>query len=159
MRVISKSKSAARRMAGVVRDIRERRLKSPLYTSLHSNFDTALHLREATQWLIRAQDHGDDRGVSYGANFGQGFLDSYPETTGYIICTFLELARYYGDDEYRRRAIEMGEWESAIQLSSGAVRGSICKENPTPAVFNTGMVLLDGGLVSRDGIGSISRLG
>jgi hypothetical protein len=101
-----------------------------------------VHISEASQWLVRAQDWGTDRGVSYGCEFGQGFLPSYPETTGYIICTFLALARERANAEYRKRAIEMGEWECAIQMATGAVMGGMFNTNPTPAIFNTGMVLL-----------------
>ena len=36
----------------------------------------------------------------------------------------------------------MGEWEAAIQMAEGAVMGGKFNHNPTPAVFNTGMVLL-----------------
>jgi hypothetical protein len=36
----------------------------------------------------------------------------------------------------------MGEGESAIQLDSGAVMGGMFNPKPSPAVFNTGMVLL-----------------
>jgi hypothetical protein len=104
--------------------------------------DIELHLREAVEWLVRAQDAGDDRGVSYGVKFGGPFLASYPETTGYIIPTFLALADYYGDASLSKRAVEMGEWESGIQLESGAVMGGMLNSTPTPAVFNTGMVLL-----------------
>ncbi len=110
--------------------------------TIHSNLDAELHIQEATGWLLRAQDFGPDRGVSYGAEFGSGFLPSYPETTGYIICTLLALAENYGKNEYLTRAIEMGKWESDIQLSTGAVMGGMFNADPTPAVFNTGMVLL-----------------
>jgi len=94
------------------------------------------------EWVERAQDFGSDRGVSWGTKFGQGFQPSYPETTGYIISTFLELARIFGKSEYRRRAIEMGLWEVATQMKSGAVMGGTVSSNPNPAVFNTGQVLL-----------------
>jgi hypothetical protein len=127
---------------GPIGAARDRKRRAPLYTSLHSNLDPALHLREAAGWLVRAQDHGTDRGFSYGTAFGEGFLPSYPETTGYIICTFLDLAEFYRDDEYERRAIEAGDWESAIQMPSGAVMGGMYTQNPTAAIFNTGMVLL-----------------
>src|SRR5207237_1745233 len=40
------------------------------------------------------------------------------------------------------RAVEMGEWESEVQMESGAVMGGRLNPTPTPAVFNTGMVLL-----------------
>jgi hypothetical protein len=104
--------------------------------------DLDRHLREAADWLVRAQDAGSNRGVSYGADFGGPFLESYPETTGYIIPTFLGLADHYGDASFARRAAEMGRWESEVQLASGAVMGGLLNASPTPAVFNTGMVLL-----------------
>jgi len=111
------------------------------HDSLH-NTDIDQHLAEAAGWLKRAQDNGTDRGVSYGADFGGPWLESYPETTGYIIPTFLKLADYYKDQSYIHRAIEMGEWECEVQMESGAVMGGRVNPNPTPAVFNTGMVLL-----------------
>jgi hypothetical protein len=99
-------------------------------------------VEEAAGWLQRAQDAGSDRGVSYGADFGGPFLESYPETTGYIIPTFLKLADYYKDEAFLQRAVEMGRWESTIQMDCGAVMGGRLNADPTPAVFNTGMVLL-----------------
>src|ERR1051326_509451 len=109
-----------------------------------SPIDTAVerHLHEAVEWLKRAQDAGTDKGVSYGADFGGPFLESYPETTGYIIPTFLKRADFYKDETSTQRAIQMGEWESHVQMESGAVMGGPFNTNPTPAVFNTGMVLL-----------------
>jgi hypothetical protein len=143
MAVLNKFKAAVRLAVRPFDEADQRRRKTPLYTTVHSNLDADLHLREAAAWLIRAQDHGADRGVSYGAKFGEGFsAASYPETTGYIIDTFLNLAKSLHDDSFRTRAIQMGQWESAIQLPSGAVMGGMYNTNPTPAIFNTGMVLL-----------------
>jgi hypothetical protein len=142
MNLIHKAKTAVRLIAQPLADARERKIRAPLYSALHTNCDPGLHLRESAEWLGRAQDHGEDRGFSYGTVFGDGFRASYPETTGYIICTFLDLATFYGADEYRRRAIEAGDWESKIRMPSGAVMGGIHNGNPTPAMFNTGMVLL-----------------
>ncbi len=142
MSFATKVKGLARRASEPILNIRESRQKEPLYRAEHGNTDPERHLQEAIAWLERAQDFGSDRGVSYGADFGSGFLPSYPETTGYIIGTFLTLANYYGEPAYRDRAIAMGEWESAIQLDSGAVMGGMYNTDPTPAVFNTGMVLL-----------------
>jgi len=105
------------------------------------NTDPAVHLKEAIGWLIRAQDSGPDRGISYGVPFGQDFLGSYPETTGYIIPTFLKLSSL--NPSLVTRATEAGNWEVDIQLPSGAVMGgSYTTQNPSPALFNTGMVLL-----------------
>ena len=115
---------------------------SGLYTDQHSNLDPQLHLDESIAWLKRTQDFGNDRGVSYGTRLGKGFQASYPETTGYIICTFVDLYRIRQDPEYMERAVAMGLWENSVQMESGAVMGGLVNRNPTPAVFNTGQVLL-----------------
>jgi len=105
--------------------------------------DIDLHIKEAAAWLVRAQDAGHDRGVAYGAVLGEDFLASYPETTGYIIPTFLKLAEFYKEPDYLSRAFEMGCWEVALQLSSGAVMaGRADSKHREPAIFNTGQVLL-----------------
>lgn len=113
-----------------------------LYSPDPFDLDACRHLDAALEWLKRAQDTGHDRGVSYGVRFGADFQESYPETTGYICRTFVELARWNGDDDLLRRAVEMGEWEASVQMPCGAVMGGKVNANPTPAIFNTGMVLL-----------------
>lgn len=120
----------------------EKRRLAPLYSPDPANLDRDAHLSAALSWLIRAQNAGDDRGVAYGVKFGSDFDLSYPETTGYICQTFVELSRKVGDGELLKRALEMGYWEADIQLPEGAVMGGKFNRNPTAAVFNTGMVLL-----------------
>jgi uncharacterized protein YyaL (SSP411 family) len=106
------------------------------------------HLEAAMRWLCRAQDAAGGGGVarSYAlcwmrAHGRRGWLAAYPETTGYIIPTLFAYARATGDDEYRRRAVRMAQWETEVQLDSGAVQGGVIGFPPTPAVFNTGQVL------------------
>ena len=142
MGIAGKLRAAARLASSPVVGYWERWRYRGLYASQPQNLDPHTHLVEAAQWICRAQDHGSDRGVSYGMPFGGDFLPSYPETTGYIICTFLKLARYFDDESYFQRAVEMGNWETEIQMGCGAVMGGMFNTNPTPAVFNTGMVLL-----------------
>ena len=120
----------------------ETRRLAPLYLPDPANLEIDTHLSAALDWLKRAQDAGNDRGVSYGVKFGSDFDVSYPETTGYICQTFVEMWRRTGDDDFLRRAVEMGNWEADVQLSDGAVMGGKFNQNPSPAVFNTGMVLL-----------------
>lgn len=130
----------------------EGRRLSPLYSPDPTNHDLDAHLAAALDWLKRAQDAGTDRGVSYGAAFGQDSEASYPETTGYICQTFVEQQQPTGETDRLNRAMEMGEWEIAIQLPSGAVMGGVFNRNPSPAVFNTGMVLLGwSALIRRTG--------
>jgi hypothetical protein len=120
----------------------DRLRRGKLYHEAPVNADLERHLREAVLWLQRAQDAGADRGVSYGLDIGGSWEPSYPETTGFIIPTFLKLADAYGDESMVARAVEMGQWECDIQLENGAVMGGPADAPPSPAVFNTGMVLL-----------------
>lgn len=131
---------------------RQRAQLAPLYSPDPNDLDLHHHLDEAIEWLKRAQDAGLDRGVSYGVIFGQDFDVSYPETTGYICQTFVEQEKSTGDAELLERAVEMADWEIAIQLPEGAVMGGKLNTQPTPAVFNTGMVLLGwSALIHRTG--------
>ncbi|MEW6749581.1 MAG: hypothetical protein AB1505_01205 [Candidatus Latescibacterota bacterium] len=103
----------------------------------------ALHLQGALDWLCRAQDTTGCGGVSAGYFLRAGWGHPYPETTGYIIPTFLDAAAALGREEYRQRARRMGDWEIEVQLPSGAVRGGRGRlDRPgVPIVFNTGQVL------------------
>jgi hypothetical protein len=150
--MIGLAKKVARRVRAEWKQSVERRRLSPLYSPDRSNLDLDAHLTSALDWLKRAQDAGADRGVSYGVAFGQDFDASYPETTGYVCQTFVEQEQLTGDADLLTRAIEMGDWEISIQMPEGAVMGGVFNTNPTPAVFNTGMVLLGwSALIRRTG--------
>ena len=142
----------ARKLNQVLEHRRERAELSPLYAPDPTDLDRRRHLDEAMAWLRRAQDAGSDRGVAYGVRFGQDFDVSYPETTGYVCQTFVEQEALTGDAELLERAIAMADWEIDIQLADGAVMGGKYNTEPTPAVFNTGMVLLGwAALIRRTG--------
>ena len=89
---------------------------------------------------------GVSRGYAAAWSFhfdAQGWQPSYPETTGYIIPTLFDAADLLNDTDLRRRACEMAEWEIQVQMSSGAVMGGTVDRRPqSPAVFNTGQVIL-----------------
>src|SRR5947208_15813295 len=61
-----------------------------------SAHDDETHLSAALDWLCLAQDvldgKSDAGGVSAGWSFEDGWLPGYPETTGYIIETFIDAA-------------------------------------------------------------------
>ena len=100
------------------------------------------HLEEAVDWLCRAHDAGDGQGVAAGYYPSHGgWLEPYPETTGYIIPTFLRAARVLGRPELVSRSLSMGDWEIREQLADGAIRGGVGLSGP-PIVFNTGQVIL-----------------
>lgn len=94
------------------------------------------------EWLCRAQDAGNDGGVARCFDLFSGRFDlSYPETTGYIIPTFLAYADARSDTGARERAFRMADWETEIQMEDGAVLSGVATTPRGPAVFNTGQVL------------------
>ncbi len=109
----------------------------------HAVVDARRGLHAAAEWLARAQDATGCDGVSaYYDTAGRKWAGAYPETTGYIIPTFLRYAEFSGFGEYRERAIRMAQWESDIQLPEGGVRaGTLDAVQVLPTIFNTGQVL------------------
>ncbi|MDX2456572.1 MAG: terpene cyclase/mutase family protein [Gammaproteobacteria bacterium] len=104
-----------------------------------------VHLRGAIDWLCRAQDvrngESDAGGVSAGWSFEDGWLPSYPETTGYIIETFLAAATILEQPQLIERAGRMIDWELSIQLPDGAFPGHFGEAGSQPVIFNTGQIM------------------
>ena len=131
-------------MAGVLRQLWHERLGG-----FDISDDHAPHLQAALEWLCRAQDVTGSPGFARGYSmvrhpqFGTlGWQAAYPETTGYIIPTLFLAARHLGWSGLAVRAIRAAHWEIEVQLPNGAVQGGVIGEPPTPAIFNTGQVLL-----------------
>lgn len=96
-------------------------------------------------WLCRAQDSSAsaDGGVARDYSLRNGWASSYPETTGYIVPTFLSYARRKRRDDVRERARGMADWFVRIQLPGGGFQGGKIDSKPlVPVTFNTGQILL-----------------
>lgn len=76
-----------------------------------SNISNKNNLIGAAEWLCRAQDVIKFGGVSGGFSLERGWFPPYPETTGYIIPTFLKLSIFLKDQSYIARATSLGDWE------------------------------------------------
>ncbi len=101
------------------------------------------HLHATYRWLCAAQDAGDEGGVAGWFDLLAGrWSPPYPETTGYIIPTFLAVAEAYSDPSARERALRMADWEADIQMQDGAVLSGVLGTPRGPAVFNTGQAIL-----------------
>lgn len=103
------------------------------------------------EWLSLAQDKSAsaDGGVARDYSLVNGWASSYPETTGYIVNTFLDYARRSGQPVFRERARRMADWLVSIQLPCGGFQGGKIDSTPVvPVTFNTGQVLL--GLVGAE---------
>jgi hypothetical protein len=98
------------------------------------------HLQATMHWLCRAQDACKGDGVSAMYSLKKGWGIAYPETSGYIIATYLAYAVHTGDADYIKRAIQLGDWEIGIQAPNGGVISN--PEVPNTRVFNTGQVIL-----------------
>lgn len=103
--------------------------------------EAQIHLRAAVDWLEAAIDvNREHGGVSAGFHLRMGWLPPFPETTGYIIPTLFDYARFSGKDRYRRMGIDLADWEVRIQRSDGSVRTDI-GINEEATVFDTGQGL------------------
>jgi uncharacterized protein YyaL (SSP411 family) len=111
----------------------------------HASLSTVNAIKASAEWLCAAQDNSrsHDGGVARDYDLRSGWSASYPETTGYIIPTFLNLSRFFGDHKYRERAHKMVEWLVRIQRPDGGFQGGVVGSKPEVAVtFNTGQILI-----------------
>jgi Squalene-hopene cyclase C-terminal domain len=108
----------------------------------HSDID---HLGAAIGWLCRAQDvrngEADSGGVAAGWSFEDGWLPSYPETSGYIVETFIAAARILDRPALVDRAHRIIDWELSIQHPDGAFPGHYGEPGSKPVIFNTGQIM------------------
>jgi hypothetical protein len=96
-------------------------------------------------WLCLAQDKSSsqDGGVADLYSLIDGWGPSYPETTGYIIPTFLAYSKLRSVDTVRERARRMLDWLVSIQFADGSFQGgTVDAAKKVPTVFNTGQILL-----------------
>jgi folate-dependent phosphoribosylglycinamide formyltransferase PurN len=100
------------------------------------------HLKGAASWLERAQDAMDDGGIAGRYLLGNGWTSSYPETTGYLIPTLLDLEAVAGLPGFRDRAGRAVDFLLDLQLDEGAFPGAEVHENTrAPSIFNTAQIL------------------
>lgn len=99
----------------------------------------------AARWLERAQDcsASQDGGIARHFSLVKGWAPSYPETTGYIVPTILDVAKLTGRAELVARARKMLDWLTAIQLPGGGFQAGMIGQTPVvPTTFNTGQILI-----------------
>lgn len=103
------------------------------------------HLAATIDWICRAQDIRDAQpdcgGVSAGWSFEDGWLPSYPETSGYIVETLLAAAEVLARPELVERAGRILDWELSIQNPDGSYPGHFGESGSRPVIFNTGQII------------------
>ncbi|MBI1747209.1 MAG: terpene cyclase/mutase family protein [Acidobacteria bacterium] len=121
----------------IMRDIRR--------PSAQAEQDHEIHLKASIDWLGRAQDvrrrATDSGGVSAGWSFEDGWLPSYPETSGYIVETFIAAAKVLNQPELLHRALSIIDWELSLQNTDGSFPGHFGEPGSAPVIFNTGQIM------------------
>jgi hypothetical protein len=104
--------------------------------------DDETHLQAAVVWLNRSIDacYGTASAKAY--RFARGWMPPYPETSGYIIPTLLNLEPLFPQHNYRLTAERVGLFLIAIQRADGGFIGGELGARNEPYVFDTGMILL-----------------
>lgn len=113
--------------------------------ALGPDIDNETAIALIMDWLCRAQDHSatHDGGVARDFSLIDGWAASYPETTGYIVPTFLDEAKHGYREDLAERGQRMADWLVSIQLDNGAFQGGTITQTPVvPVTFNTGQILL-----------------
>jgi len=105
-------------------------------------FDDGVHLDAAMNWLRRSIEANKGAGSSHSFIIARGWRPAYPETTGYILKTFLRFAELRDAEQNVNIARRLAEWLIAVQLPNGGIPGLDLGRTEGPNVFNTGMVLL-----------------
>jgi len=117
-----------------------RLVRKYLTGALFPDLGDVAHLKAAMEWLALSQDVCNGDGCSNHFTLKSGWGVAYPETSGYILATFLAYSDYSGDKSYVDRAIRIGDWEIDIQAPNGGVYSSTVLKQTR--VFNTGQVIL-----------------
>jgi len=105
-----------------------------------------LNFELAIKWLLRSIDKGTGGSRANYSMFWNGFkgwTGPYPETTGYLIPTFLEISEIEKWQELRISAENMGKWLMSLQSADGAFPSGIYSGSiNSKSIFNTGQIIL-----------------
>lgn len=100
------------------------------------------HLEAAVDWLKRSIELHGGNGSAHSYRLFKGWMPPYPETSGYILKTFLRLYAKDMGNRHLETAKGLGNWLLSLQLDDGGFEGSYVGHLNRPVVFNTGQILL-----------------
>lgn len=79
--------------------------------------------------------------MAAGWSFEDGWLPDYPETSGYIVETFIAASDVLAQPQLRERAIRVLDWELGLQNADGSFPGHFGEPGSKPIIFNTGQIM------------------
>jgi len=100
--------------------------------------DDETYLMHASSWLLNATKIYQGRGVAADYCLFGGWKKPYPETTGYIIPTYLKLSEHYAQNFFFEVAVKNGKWLTQNFTPDGGIVGL---GGNSPVIFDTGQVL------------------
>lgn len=116
--------------------------RGPLIAAQPESTDHDRHLMAGANWLAQSIAICGGVASSKGYRFPWGWVPPYPETTGYIIPTLLNLSDATGDRQWHLTAENMGRWLTTVQAADGGFAGYELGSSQKSDVFDTGMILL-----------------
>lgn len=116
--------------------------KKHLINARPEKVDHRKHLDAGADWLMTSIVACDGKASSKGYKFGRGWMPAYPETTGYIVPTLLNLDDLLDKPALTEAAQSMGVWLAGIQRPDGGYSGYELGHKEAPDVFDSGMILL-----------------
>ena len=109
-------------------------------------FDEEL-INNSINWLITCQKTSQDRRICTGFDLiNNKITNSFPETTGYIIPTFIEFSKLEKNDNIYKISVEMGDWILDLIRNDGGLGEPYGFFKPYPRIFTTAQAIL--GLLS-----------
>ncbi len=101
------------------------------------------HIIAAVDWLKRAQDSTGNNGVAGRYLLGRGWTESYPETSGYIIPTLVDVGKRFDDPDCHTRGKRIADFLYSVQMDCGSFPGGEYNKSRKlqPSVFNTGQIM------------------
>lgn len=102
--------------------------------SLYSIKDNMFHINNAVKWLLNSQING----YRHSFHFVYGWQKEYPETTGYIIPSLLEVYKKTKDEEIYNSVKKAVKWLKEIQNSDGSFNDL----QGNKQIFDTGQILI-----------------
>ncbi|WP_342069668.1 hypothetical protein [Yoonia algicola] len=116
--------------------------RRPLLDADPESIPHDLHLSAGATWLKNSIEACGGQASSKAYRFPRGWMPPYPETTGYIIPTLLNLGDVAGDKVFEEMALRLGRWLTTIQRQDGGFSGYELGSGQDADVFDTGMILL-----------------
>ena len=104
-------------------------------------YSNEFHIKKAINWLILAYEKTTNGGFSHSYSLISGWKHSYPETSGYIIPTFLNYYQETSIEKLITIVESTVNWLCSIQLKNGGFQQETVDLKTIPSIFNSGQII------------------